>query len=316
MDHFFPDNPPDVLYTTLNLTRNATAQDIRKAYRRLALLHHPDKQAAKSEHIKAEAAAEFQKIGFAYAVLSDAKRLKTYDATGQTVESAFADAEEMGWDAYFESLYTRVDRKMLDDDRNKYQGAQAPLFVLILGSEDERRDLKTAYITSEGSLPAILEQIPHATHDDEDRLINEVNTMIKDGSLKSIKTWTASSLDKNARKKRAKAGAKQAKEAEAAAKELGVWDEFYGKREPQNNSGASESSGPSGLEALILQRQKDRAGALDAMEKKYTKRASKRKSVSRAATLPDDRNLKSRMLSSRPSRLGCLREGKRRNSER
>ena len=28
----------------------------------------------------------------------------------------------MGWDAYFESLFQRVDRKMLDDRKEKYQG--------------------------------------------------------------------------------------------------------------------------------------------------------------------------------------------------
>ena len=45
-----------------------------------------------------------------------------YDSTGKTNESAFADAEEMGWDAYFESLFQRIDRKMLDEDKAKYQG--------------------------------------------------------------------------------------------------------------------------------------------------------------------------------------------------
>jgi DnaJ family protein C protein 9 len=122
MDHFFSDNSPNILYTTLNLTRDATAEDIRKAYRRLALVHHPDKQSTKSDQIKAEAAVTFQRIGFAYAVLSDGNRRKAYDKTGQTAESAFADAEEMGWDAYFDSLYTRVDRKVLDEDRVQYQG--------------------------------------------------------------------------------------------------------------------------------------------------------------------------------------------------
>jgi DnaJ family protein C protein 9 len=46
-----------------------------------------------------------------------------YDATGRTDDMPFSDAEEMGWDAYFESVYTRVDRQMLDDDKKAYQGA-------------------------------------------------------------------------------------------------------------------------------------------------------------------------------------------------
>ena len=45
-----------------------------------------------------------------------------YDSTGRTDESGFADAEEMGWEAYFESLFERIDRKVLDEDKAKYQG--------------------------------------------------------------------------------------------------------------------------------------------------------------------------------------------------
>lgn len=112
----------DILYTTLSVQPSARPEEIKKAYRRLALIHHPDKHSSKSEEARAEAAKQFQKIGFAYAVLSDEKRRKTYDATGKTAESAFADAEEMGWDKYFETLFTRIDRKALDDDKAKYQG--------------------------------------------------------------------------------------------------------------------------------------------------------------------------------------------------
>ena len=28
----------------------------------------------------------------------------------------------MGWDAYFETLFQRIDRKMLDEDKVRYQG--------------------------------------------------------------------------------------------------------------------------------------------------------------------------------------------------
>jgi DnaJ family protein C protein 9 len=28
----------------------------------------------------------------------------------------------MGWDAYFESLFERIDRKVLDEDKARYQG--------------------------------------------------------------------------------------------------------------------------------------------------------------------------------------------------
>ena len=46
----------------------------------------------------------------------------SYDDTGRTDESAFSDAEAMGWDAYFESLFQRIDRSILDEDKKRYQG--------------------------------------------------------------------------------------------------------------------------------------------------------------------------------------------------
>lgn len=138
---------------------------------------------------------------------------------------------------------------------------------------DEEEDLKKAYEQSKGALPLILEHIPHATHNDEDRLITTINNLIESGALSKTKNWTTTSTDKSAKAKRGKAASRQAKEAEEMAKELGVWDEFYGtgKKGKRQGDKEGEGSGEGGLQALILQRQKDRAGALDAMEAKYAK---------------------------------------------
>lgn len=110
----------DVLYTVLKVSRDAKPDDLRKAYRKGALRCHPDKHSHKSEAERQVAAAEFQKIGFAWAVLSDEKRRKRYDTTGRTEDSSFD--HEAGWDAYFSDLFERVDRKVLDDDKKRYQG--------------------------------------------------------------------------------------------------------------------------------------------------------------------------------------------------
>jgi DnaJ family protein C protein 9 len=68
----------DILYVTLGCTKDASADDLRKAYRKAALRCHPDKHASKSEEERAVLHVEFQKIGFAWAVLSDEKRRKRY----------------------------------------------------------------------------------------------------------------------------------------------------------------------------------------------------------------------------------------------
>lgn len=57
-----------------------------------------------------------------------------YDTTGRTTESTggmFDDAASMGsWEAYFAAVYQKVDKKMLDEDRERYQGAP-PLSGLL-----------------------------------------------------------------------------------------------------------------------------------------------------------------------------------------
>lgn len=77
---------PKGLYQTLGVDANADETAIRKAYRRLALQCHPDKNQGNEN-----ATAEFQKIANAYEVLSDPKRRAFYDSTGCVDEEEFGD---------------------------------------------------------------------------------------------------------------------------------------------------------------------------------------------------------------------------------
>ncbi len=75
----------DDYYSILGVNRNASSEDIQKAYRKLARKHHPDladdKDAAKEK---------FQKIQHAYDVLSDDKKRQLYDRWGPEFERAGA----------------------------------------------------------------------------------------------------------------------------------------------------------------------------------------------------------------------------------
>ncbi len=64
-------------YKILGVSRNASDEEIKKAYRKLALKYHPDRT-------KGDKAAEekFKQISEAYAVLSDKEKRKQYDAFG------------------------------------------------------------------------------------------------------------------------------------------------------------------------------------------------------------------------------------------
>ncbi len=67
----------DDYYKTLGVEKNAEPEDIKKAYRKLALKYHPDRNPNNRE-----AEEKFKKISAAYAVLSDPKKRKQYDNFG------------------------------------------------------------------------------------------------------------------------------------------------------------------------------------------------------------------------------------------
>lgn len=69
----------DDYYEVLGVPRNATEKEIKRAYRKLAVKHHPDKNPN-----DAKAAEErFKLIGEAYEALSDEKKRRIYDQVGK-----------------------------------------------------------------------------------------------------------------------------------------------------------------------------------------------------------------------------------------
>jgi curved DNA-binding protein CbpA len=65
-------------YAVLDLARNCTLEDVKRAYRRAALAWHPDRNPTRQR----EAARQFQDIAAAYEILSDASRRNQYDREG------------------------------------------------------------------------------------------------------------------------------------------------------------------------------------------------------------------------------------------
>ncbi|KAJ8376786.1 hypothetical protein SKAU_G00073660 [Synaphobranchus kaupii] len=73
-------------YQILGVFKNASQEDIKKAYRKLALQWHPDK----NPNNRAEAEMRFKELSEAYEVLSDSNKRNTYDTSGTGTAGTFA----------------------------------------------------------------------------------------------------------------------------------------------------------------------------------------------------------------------------------
>ncbi|TGO35659.1 hypothetical protein BHYA_0150g00040 [Botrytis hyacinthi] len=109
------------LYEALEVPKDASAQDITASYRRLARIHHPDKNLD-----NANATATFQKVQAAYEILSDERQRREYDQPVlSNLSSGFREQhnprgyygdeydemEEMMFDQFFRMFFTRASRR-------------------------------------------------------------------------------------------------------------------------------------------------------------------------------------------------------------
>ncbi len=82
-------------YKVLGVERTASADDIRKAFRKLAREHHPD--VAKNKKVAEE---KFKEINEAHEVLSDADKRRKYDSLGANWKQGSEFRPPPGWEAF------------------------------------------------------------------------------------------------------------------------------------------------------------------------------------------------------------------------
>ena len=75
-------------YEVLGVNRNATDEELKKAYRRLAKKYHPDANPDNKE----EAEAKFKEVNEAYETLSDSQKRRMYDQFGADGPQGFGGA--------------------------------------------------------------------------------------------------------------------------------------------------------------------------------------------------------------------------------
>jgi curved DNA-binding protein len=83
-------------YTIMGVARDATQDEIKRAYRKLARKYHPDVSKEK------DAEARFKEVGEAYEVLKDAEKRAAYDQLGANWKAGQEFRPPPGWDAGFE----------------------------------------------------------------------------------------------------------------------------------------------------------------------------------------------------------------------
>ena len=107
-------------YKTLGVEKNASKEDIKKAFRKLAHEHHPDKNQGND--------AKFKEINEAYTTLSDDQKRANYDRFGTDAPSGFGGGQGgfngggFGADGFDFSQFTR-----------QYQGQNGQSFEFDLG---------------------------------------------------------------------------------------------------------------------------------------------------------------------------------------
>ncbi|OIO37325.1 MAG: molecular chaperone DnaJ [Candidatus Omnitrophica bacterium CG1_02_49_10] len=90
-------------YEILSLSKDASSDDIKKAYRNKALKSHPDRVPPEK---KKEAEEEFKEISEAYAVLSDDKKKAIYDQYGHAGVDQKYSSEDIFRGADFSSIFS------------------------------------------------------------------------------------------------------------------------------------------------------------------------------------------------------------------
>ena len=148
------------LYSLLGLPNSATNLEIRKAYKHLVLLFHPDKNKRDPE-----ASSKFINITKAYKILSNEKSRKYYDETGEYDEENKGQIDIDDTLNYFRKIYSSQD---IESYENKY-----------IGSKEEERDLINYYNENNGDLTNILECIPCSKNEDINRFLNIYKNLFK-----------------------------------------------------------------------------------------------------------------------------------------
>lgn len=120
------------LYEVLGVSRQATQAEIKRAFKKLAMVYHPDRAQKGKED---EAKEKFREIDKAYKILSDENQRRMYDQTGQTDFSGMGGGAGAGF-ADFSSIFEDMFGMGQSRSRSAAQKGDDLLYPLTIKLEE------------------------------------------------------------------------------------------------------------------------------------------------------------------------------------
>ncbi|CDK28518.1 unnamed protein product [Kuraishia capsulata CBS 1993] len=232
----FPDLDP---YEVLAVAKEDPPATIKKAYYKKCLKHHPDKIAEATESDK----TAFERVQFAYLVLSDASRRQQYDRTGSLEQHDIE--SDINWKDLFDSLRQDVEitEQLIEQDKKAYRDG-----------DEEIEDILQAMEYYNGDFPKLFEAIPHLefSEKEEKRVFAIVTDLVANGDLESNSKWKNYQKSRKQQiRKLLKATDKEAAEAEEMLKEIKAKRKIADGEDSLKAMIQSKNRGASGFEAQI-----------------------------------------------------------------
>lgn len=158
-------------YKILGVSKDASAEEIKKAYRKLAIKFHPDKNKGDRQ-----AEEKFQEISEAYNVLSDPKKRSKYDNFGLDWEEIKNGEGEFNFDL----------KDIFEGIKEQAKGGFSDFFKTLFGGPDQEDKSKSPQAEVEISLEEAYQGTEQNIFTDYDKLKIKIKPGVKNNQILRI----------------------------------------------------------------------------------------------------------------------------------
>lgn len=149
-------------YEVLGVPKNASDEDIKKAYRKLGMKYHPDRHETEGEAIKKKAEESFKEAKEAYEMLSDPQKRAAYDQYGHAGVDAssgggFTDTTSTSFTDIFRDFAEEqaAEKKKLEELKTRIKDAQVKVKPLY----DQLKEARQVYTAFAAGMTSIQEDV-------------------------------------------------------------------------------------------------------------------------------------------------------------